>query len=93
MCYHRQGDQDGFGKRGLVDLASHEEIGLGTGDRSGDGGDEGDVGEMERGEDTHCVARELLNPHDWRRVSNGLSLQSTERVNQRTHDRRWDQDL
>lgn len=63
VCHDWQGDEDRLGQGALVDLARHEEVRLGAGDGARDGGDQGDVDEVEGCEEAHGVAGEFLYAH------------------------------
>lgn len=62
-----QGHEQGLAECRLVDFACHEEVGFGGGHGAGYGRDEGDVGEVQRCEDGHGVAREALDSGDYRK--------------------------
>lgn len=60
-----QADEEGFGDRGLVDLAGEEEVGFGGGDGARDERDEGGRGEVEGCEDGEGVGGVALNAGYW----------------------------
>ena len=59
------GDEKGLGERRLVELACLEEVRLRGGDRAREEGDQGRVGEVDRGEDGEGYRGVALHAGDW----------------------------